>query len=42
MDWLTDDLILSHRSNLIRKAPEHYAPLWPDVPDNLPYVWPVP
>lgn len=31
---------LSHRSNLIRKAPEHYRPFWPDVPDNLPYVWP--
>lgn len=39
--WINDDLILSHRSNLIRKAPEHYAPLWPDVPNDLPYVWPV-
>jgi len=30
----------SHRSNLIRKLPAYYRPLWPDVPDNLPYVWP--
>lgn len=36
-----DDIMESHRSNLIRKLPEHYQPLWPDVPDNLPYVWPV-
>ena len=39
--WLTDDFCLAHRSNLVRKMPEHYAKLWPDVPDNLPYVWPV-
>jgi len=30
----------SHHSNLIRKLPSHYRPLWPDVPDNLPYMWP--
>jgi hypothetical protein len=41
-DWLTPDLIASHRSNLVRKMPEHYSALWPDVPDDLPYVWPVP
>lgn len=40
-DWLTDEFCLAHRSNLIRKMPEHYGPMWPDVPDNLPYVWPV-
>jgi len=40
--WLHDeDVMLSHRSNLIRKFPEHYKPLWSDVPDDLPYVWPV-
>jgi hypothetical protein len=38
--WM-DDVVESHRSNLIRKFPEHYGPLWPDIPDNLPYVWPV-
>jgi hypothetical protein len=39
--WLYDeDVVLSHRSNLIRKAPEHYECLWPDTPKDLPYVWP--
>lgn len=31
----------SHQSNLIRKDPTHYAPLFPDVPSDLPYIWPV-
>jgi hypothetical protein len=31
----------SHQSNLIRKDPEHYGPLFPGVSDDLPYVWPV-
>jgi Pyrimidine dimer DNA glycosylase len=40
--WINDEsVIVSHRSNLIRKMPEHYGPLWPDVPPDLPYVWPV-
>jgi hypothetical protein len=39
--WLTTEFCLSHRSNLIRKLPEHYGPMWPDIPDDLPYVWPV-
>lgn len=30
----------SHRSALVRKDPVHYGPLFPDVPDDLPYVWP--
>lgn len=38
--WL-EDVALSHRSNLIRKLPEHYGPLWPDVDPDLPYYWPV-
>jgi hypothetical protein len=40
--WLGDEkLHLSHRSNLIRKNPEHYKPIFGnDVPDNLPYYWP--
>jgi len=37
--WGRDDVILSHRSNLVRKAPEFYRPLWSDVPDDLPYLW---
>jgi hypothetical protein len=40
--WLGDDALhLSHQSNLVRKLPEHYGNLFPDVPDDLPYVWPV-
>ncbi|MCT2581894.1 MSMEG_6728 family protein [Actinophytocola gossypii] len=39
--WLGDPALhRSHRSALVRKAPEHYRPLFPDVPDDLPYVWP--
>lgn len=41
--WLGDTAFhQSHRSNLVRKLPAHYGVLWPDVPDDLPYVWPVP
>jgi Pyrimidine dimer DNA glycosylase len=40
--WFGDEgLHLSHRSNLIRKNPEHYLPLFPGTPPDLPYVWPV-
>jgi len=40
--WLGDpEFHMSHQSNLIRKMPEHYGPLFPGVPDNLPYIWPV-
>ena len=40
--WLGDeDIHLSHRSALVRKDPDHYRPFFPDVPDDLPYVWPV-
>lgn len=39
--WLGDsDFHRSHQSNLVRKFPEHYRPQFPDVPDNLPYIWP--
>jgi hypothetical protein len=31
----------SHRSALVRKDPHWYRPRFPDVPDDLPYVWPV-
>lgn len=30
---------LSHRSNLLRKDRAWYGPLFPGVPDDLPYVW---
>ena len=39
--WLGDeDFHRSHQSNLIRKDPKHYGPLFPNVPNNLPYIWP--
>jgi hypothetical protein len=41
--WLGDETFhRSHRSALVRKDPEHYRPLFPDVPDDLPYTWPEP
>jgi hypothetical protein len=40
--WLGDEALhRSHQSALLRKDPEHYGPLFPGVPDDLPYVWPV-
>jgi hypothetical protein len=40
--WLADeDVQVSHRSALVRKDPGHYAAVFPDVPADLPYVWPV-
>lgn len=42
-DWLGDyDLHESHRSNLVRKDPMYYLPIFGDVPDDLEYVWPTP
>ena len=39
--WLGDEAFhASHRSNLLRKLPEHYRQFWPDEPDDLPYIWP--
>lgn len=41
--WLgSEPFHASHRSNLLRKSPDHYAQFhWTDGPD-LPYVWPSP
>jgi hypothetical protein len=40
-DWLGDEAFhRSHQSSLLRKDPEHYGRFFPDVPDDLPYVWP--
>jgi Pyrimidine dimer DNA glycosylase len=40
--WLGDPALhRSHQSSLLRKDPAFYRPLFPDVPDDLPYVWPV-
>ena len=39
--WNSDAFHASHRSNLLRKDPEHYGQFqWSESPD-LPYVWPV-
>ena len=39
--WVDDPAVhRSHQSNLIRKDPVLYGPLFPGVPDDLDYVWP--
>jgi hypothetical protein len=40
-DWLgNEEIHRSHRSNLIRKDPDFYGPLFPGTPGDLDYVWP--
>ena len=41
--WWGDEAVhRSHRSNLLRKDPDHYATRFePDLPADLEYVWPV-
>ena len=40
--WLGDPALhASHRSNLVRKDPDVYGPLFPGVDADLPYLWPV-
>lgn len=31
----------AHKSNLLRKNPLHYKDIFKNIPDNLPYIWPV-
>ncbi len=39
--WLGQEAFhRSHQAALVRKDPEHYRRYFPDVPDDLPYVWP--
>lgn len=39
--WFGDsDFHVSHQSNLIRKDPIYYSPIFDGVPSDLPYVWP--
>lgn len=39
--WLGEPrLHISHRAALVRKLPEHYRPLFPDVDPTLEYYWP--
>lgn len=40
--WLGNEAFhLSHKSALVRKLPSHYGPLFPNIPNDLPYIWPV-
>ena len=40
--WLGDpEFHLAHQSNLVRKDPAYYGRVFPGVPDDLPYIWPV-
>ena len=39
--WVGDaNFHLSHKSNLLRKQPEHYSKHFLNIPDDLPYIWP--
>lgn len=39
--WFGDEQFhVSHQSNLIRKDPIYYSPIFEGVPNDLPYVWP--
>jgi len=39
--WLgNEEFHASHRSNLLRKNPEHYSKFGWTEPNNLPYYWP--
>ncbi|MFD3759247.1 MSMEG_6728 family protein [Streptomyces sp. NPDC058622] len=39
--WLgAPDFHRSHQSALVRKDPDFYGGHFPDVPDDVPYVWP--
>jgi hypothetical protein len=39
--WNDDEAVHeSHRSKLVQKEPEFYRERFPEVPDDLPYVWP--
>jgi len=41
-EWLgNEEFHRSHQSNLMRKFPEHYKKFFHNVPDDLPYFWPV-
>ena len=40
--WLGDEAVhRSHQSALVRKDHEHYSALFPGIPDDVDYVWPV-
>lgn len=39
--WIGADIFhRTHRSNLLKKDPQHYRKFWPEEPDDLDYLWP--
>lgn len=40
-DWWGGRIHESHQAALVRKNPEFYRPIFPDVDDTIPYFWPV-
>ena len=39
--WVGDaNFHLSHKSNLLRKQPDHYSKYFLNIPYDLPYIWP--
>eukprot|EP00897_Mesotaenium_endlicherianum_P007062 jgi/Mesen1/6384/ME000329S05548 len=41
--WLGDDAVhKTHRSNLLRKAPDHYGQFGWTEANDMPYMWPIP
>lgn len=38
--WLGGQIHITHQSNLIQKFPEHYKPIFGDIPEDLEYYWP--
>lgn len=39
--WIGGDIHITHQSRLVQKFPEHYKEIFPDVPGDLEYYWPV-
>jgi hypothetical protein len=39
-EWVTDELVLSHQSNLLRKDFNYYSKYFYNTPLGLEYVWP--
>lgn len=40
-EWFGEKVFVTHKSRLIQKNKEYYKPLFPDVPENLAYYWPI-
>ena len=38
--WYNAQFVERHQSNLLRKNKEYYSKYFPNVPDNLEYIWP--